>query len=547
MLRDARNIEQDGVLDFDVCVVGGGAAGITLALELDRTGARVCVLEAGGVDYEASSQALLDGEVLAEAYPPLTDTRFSALGGSTKLWAGWCRPLDGVDFEERSWVANSGWPFEREALNAAYRRAHEICGLADFDYGADSWRLRGKGEPLALASADLTTSVFHVSPLQFGKAYGGALRSASNIHVLLHAIVLRLRTGESAADVEAAQVGTLSGRTFEVRARLFVLTAGGIENARLLMLSGDSPERALGNAHGLVGRFFSDHPFLNPGYFVATAPSLSLDFYSPRAAVRMPRLAEGSATVSDEPGGRSASRAAVRAAISLTPGALQRARVLNGALFPKPAYEAHPAFRSPEVQALLRSWEPIRGRGVPGHVIADLRSALRAPTKAAVAIWRRFSVTDAGASRWPIRAFFECESRAENRVWLSDRRDAKGRRLPKIEWRLSDLDVHSMRHAWRTLDQALRGSGLGRLELAFPDEPGAWRAAAEGGKHHMGTTRMHTDPRRGVVDSDCRVHGTSNLYVAGSSVFPTPGFANPTLTIVALAVRLASHLAARLP
>ena len=125
---------------------------------------------------------------------------------------------------------------------------------------------------------------------------------------------------------------------------------------------------------------------------------------------------------------------------------------------------------------------------------------------------------------------------------LSDERDRLGRRRVRIEWRIGEADVENMRRVTHLFDQAVRQAGVGHLERAFPDAPAAWRQALEAGKHHMGTTRMHVSPRHGVVDADSRVHGTSNLFVTGSSVFPSGGYANPTLTIVALAARLGDHL-----
>lgn len=527
MILDARRLEAERLPRFDVCIVGGGPAGITIALALAGSGARICVLEAGGHRYEARTQALLEGDVSGQPYPRLRDTRFAALGGATRLWAGWCRPLDEIDFVDRPWVSASGWPFGRDELVPSYRRAHELCGLADFEYDPAAWEGRGAGEPLPIDDPDLATSMFHVNPVDFGRAHGATLRRAPNVHVVLHAIVERVRTADASERVETVDVATLSGRRFSVGARFFVLAAGGVENPRLLMLSGPSPERSPGNSHGLVGRFFTEHAFIDPGSYLARKPAPSLRFYFPT------RVSE-------------IRPASVRAAFSLSRGALEREKLLNSAVFFRPAYEAHEVYATPEVRALLEAWEAARGRGVPGHALADLGRALRAPRRVAHAIWRKLAVKEGASTRWRMRAFFECESRESNRVLLSERKDRLGRPLPRIEWRLGDLDIRSIRYAWSALDRALVRADLGRLKLAIPDEADAWRGACEGGKHHMGTTRMHADPHRGVVDPDSRVHGTANLYVAGSSVFPTCGFANPTLTIVALAARLGRHIASLL-
>jgi choline dehydrogenase-like flavoprotein len=146
-----------------------------------------------------------------------------------------------------------------------------------------------------------------------------------------------------------------------------------------------------------------------------------------------------------------------------------------------------------------------------------------------------------------MRASFDTGFRHDNRVLLSDERDRIGRRKVRIEWQIGDADIENMRRVTRLFDEAVGQAGVGHLERAFPDAPAAWRQALEAGKHHMGTTRMHLAPPLGVVDENCRVHGTSNLFVTGSSVFPSGGYANPTLTIVALAIRLGDHLKSLAP
>jgi choline dehydrogenase-like flavoprotein len=125
-------------------------------------------------------------------------------------------------------------------------------------------------------------------------------------------------------------------------------------------------------------------------------------------------------------------------------------------------------------------------------------------------------------------------------VTLGTRRDRFGLPVARVDWRPAPSDRASIRASQKAVDTALRAAGLGHVEFMLGDEHPPM--LLEGNFHHLGTTRMHTDPARGVVDADCRVHGVRNLYVAGSSVFPTYGCSNPTLTVVALALRLADHL-----
>lgn len=508
--------------EYDVCVVGAGAAGITLALELSARGRRVCVLEAGGESYGAATQRLLQGTAEGDRYPPLRNTRMGGLGGSTQVWAGWCRPLDSIDFEARPELGSPGWPFGREELLPRYRRAHEICGLAPFDYDPQHWRARFGCLPLIDDPDQLVHAWFHVRPENLAALHRRRLERAPGLHVLLHAPVARLALDEDGT-VLPIRVARAGHRPLLVRARHYVLAAGGIENARLLLLSAPTPARAAGNAHDLVGRYFADHPYLNSGSLVLREPR-RLDCYFPQRV----EAADG---------------AKVRATLALPRRIVERDGLAGAALFFHPRYEAHPAFEAEEVRAFLELREKLRGRAVPGAAWPLVRRALRRPDRIATASVRRLVVRDGPARRWRIRMMFGASFRYENRVRLSGERDRLGRPRALVEWRLSDADISGIRRTLAPFDAAFRGAGVGHIEASIPAEEDAWRAALEGGKHHMGTTRMHPDPPRGVVDADCRVHGTSNLYVAGSSVFPSGGYANPTLTIVALAIRLAEHLA----
>ena len=506
---------------YDICIVGAGAAGISLALQFDALPVRVCVLEAGGASYEPETQRLLEGEVVAARYPPLRDTRLSAFGGSTNVWAGWCRPLEPLDFEPRDWCSAGGWPFRFGELRPYYARAHKVCGLAAFDYDPEHWT-GVLGQPALLArDATFTNRIFHVQTQNFAHRYFPQLERSKNIDVVLHAPIRDVRVEQGACT--AVGIRTLHGHEFAVSAEHFVLAAGGIENARLLLLSAESPNSAPGNAHGLVGRYFTDHPYIDPGTLVLRERN-ALDFY---------RLCP----VASRPGASS-----LRGVVSLQPEVTERERLMQAAFFFHPRYESHRVFASDEVKAFLQLWNKAKNRAVPGAGWAYARRAARAPHRVVLALARKLAVASGPAHRWRLRAMFETEFRFENRVTLSDEYDRLGRRRARVEWQLGGSDIDNMRRVTRLLDQAVRGAGAGHLELAFPDEPSAWRGATESGLHHMGTTRMHLSPRHGVVDENSRVHGTSNLFVTGSSVFPSGGYANPTLTIVALALRLGDHL-----
>lgn len=493
MFIDAREIDDGTELDCDICIVGAGAAGITLARELDGGSLDVCVLESGGLQFDDETQDLADGESVGGRYKvsgvgPDEVVAFSRLryfGGTTNHWEGWSRPLDEVDFEERPGVPGSGWPIDRADLAPYYERAQEICQLGPPDYAAGTWAERAR-VPALPGTDEVGTEVYQLSPpTRFGTAYRRALRSSRNVRVVLHANAVGLAASGRGTRVERVRVATLTGRRFEVRARRFVLAAGGIENARLLLVSNDARRRGLGNDKDLVGRYFADHPH---GYIALVAIGRDLD-------LRLYRLRRVAGT-------------RIRAALETT----ERFAEAHGLLRFSVTFERpFPLRRPPELSE---------------GILELLRPALRddEPTLD-TALYMR---TEMAPNR-------------DSRVTLGVDQDALGLPRVRVDWRLGELDRRSVDKSLEAVARALGQHGIGRVLSVPALNPAIWDRV-EGGNHHIGTTRMHDSPRSGVVDADCRVHGVSNLFVAGSSVFTTSGVANPTLTIVALALRLARSL-----
>lgn len=484
MLIDARSLESGTVREADVCVVGAGAAGITLARELAGGPLRVALLESGGLETDAESQQLYRGRVHGRPYFTLDSARTRRFGGSTWCWHGLCRPLEPSDFEVREWVPESGWPFGLDELRPFYRRAQEVIGLDEFDYQPERWSGEGL-EPFSF-DGSFESRVFQVSPRRFGVSFRDEVIGAPNVDTYLFANLTSFAASADAGRIRAARVATLSGRRFEVRARVFVLATGGIENARLLLASNDVQAKGLGNGRDLVGRYFMEHPHLVAGGLLRSSQQVSLDFYRARDAGR------------------------IQVAGLLIPSAAlqRRERLLAFGSFLSPSADL------PEFESALAS------------LVAEMDRSGELPARQAV--------------------FFmnECEQAPNpaSRVRLDDEADALGVPRARLEWRLSNLDRESLRRGHELLAAELGRTGLGRLQVMLDESDLAWPADMVGGRHHMGTTRMHETPERGVVDPHARVHGVDNLYVAGSSVFPTSGASNPTLTIVALALRLAERI-----
>ena len=265
MFIDARGVASNSEISADLCIVGAGAAGITLARSLAGDGVNVCLLESGDLAFRWDTQSLYDGSNVGLPYFDLDVCQVRYFGGNTNGWGGWCRPLDPIDLEPRPWLGLGGWPLSSDELAPYYRRAYEICQLPTADFDASSWCARlgndRRARLLPFDPAKLVPSVYQFSPpTRFGRVYRDAIAAAGTVRCFVNANVLKLKTTCDARSVKHVEVGTLAGNRFRVAARLFVLAAGGIENARLLLLSNDVIGAGLGNGNDLVGRHFMEHP-----------------------------------------------------------------------------------------------------------------------------------------------------------------------------------------------------------------------------------------------------------------------------------------------
>ena len=517
MLLDASDPPTGQRIPADLCIVGAGPAGISIARAFLGGGVRVCVLESGGRAVERRAQRAARGQSVGYPIHRLDRSRVRAFGGTSRHWppdegmAG--RPLDPIDFEARPGVPWSGWPFDRAHLEPWYARAQTACQLGPFDYQAATWA--GPAGRPALAGGEVETTVFQHGATTFEGCLE-ELAAAANLTVILNAQVTELATGEDPGRVERVEVARDDGSRFSVLPGLVVLAAGGIENPRLLLLS-DRARGGLGNGHDLVGRCFAERLSARTGYVAGASPSLAGQ--------------AGFFEVHPARGTR------VQGALRLTDAAIRARKLRNCAFFllARPDAMTSEAFRSLATLVKSRARRPLPS-GLGGH-LRNLATGL--PDLAAFAAGRLRRGGPAGGVL-VLRAQAEQAPNPDSRVTLGSRRDHLGLPVARVDWRIGADDRASIRASQAVVDAALAAAGLGRVLFPLGDEDPP--ALFEGNFHHLGTTRMHPDPARGVVDADCRVHGIANLYVAGSSVFPTFGCSNPTLTLVALALRLADHL-----
>jgi choline dehydrogenase-like flavoprotein len=252
---DARTLENGSVVEGDLCIVGAGTAGISMALEWVGASQRVLLLEAGGFDYDPRMQELYRGDIVGLPYFPLQAARLHYFGGTTGHWAGFCSPFDPIDFVSREWVPHSGWPFTRAHLDPYYARAQTVLELGPYEYEAAQWQRRDPTlVPFELDPKVVWTKMWQFSPpTRFGTRYRDAIVGAANVHLYTNATVREIEANEGVSAIDGLRVRTLEGKEIRVRARQYVLAASTIQNARLLLASNRRSAAGLGNAHDLVG------------------------------------------------------------------------------------------------------------------------------------------------------------------------------------------------------------------------------------------------------------------------------------------------------
>lgn len=545
MISDYRDGAVPSDIEADLCIIGAGAAGITVAHAFLGSAVRVCIVESGGMAGERESQNLYDcasvGPTPLDAY----NSRMRVFGGSCQLWGGGCIPLDRSDLLKRDWVPNSGWPISHAELERYYNEVRAFCRMDSHRIVDGVFSTEPPFDPLPLDEDKLINQRFVSIPVKFGDAYRSELERAPNITALLHANLLELRARVDGESIDIAHVGTLDGRRGTVRARHYVLACGGIENARLLLLSNSVIPEGLGNQNDLVGRYFMDHPCGNLGKLFTDSPDRLMQGYNlPRGEAEAPLYTE----IGLSPRAQRAQRMlngrmrpfAVEAPL---PGGVHALRGLRAALR-KPVMDEGRELMNQLQQAMLHRRMPDGTAAVPSDNIATLllRAGLGIGDIARAWVRKRADQPTVPTSHIELLGYFEQAPNPLSRVTLGDDVDALGQRKARVDWQFTTLDRHTFRAAAAVFGEEIARVCKGRFE------PNPWLvddtrpAQVNGTAHHMGTTRMADDPREGVVDKHCRVHGIDNLHVAGSSVFPTGGWAFPTFTIVALSQRLAEML-----
>ena len=524
---------------------GAGPAGITLAREFIGSSLRVVLLESGKFENDEHIQELSQGKVNSHylGADALAVGRQRQFGGTPNKWGyttepgdgrlyARCLPPEALDFESHADEPSLCWPFSFDQLRPFFQRGQTVWNGGRFDYEVDTWA--GCLRPIETANGLLTTRICQHGPNDvFILRYRDELLSAGNIDVYLTSTAVALESNGAVGQVRKLCVARGDGRPFSVAAKTYILACGGVENVQLLLSSDVTQPGAEGNRHDNIGRYVTDHPGFRMGYIFPSHPDVyeRIALYDIRWAGR--HMVSGFLTISEEV---KRSEKLLNVSVALTPQG--------------------PGFGTEAHRAIEDLADAIRRGEAASRLSADIGSILRSPLDV-VAFLRsrnagyyteyRGGWSRPDANRKKFRAIelwseFEQTPHRDNRLILTNDRDWLGRKKLRFDHYWSEVDRENVQRSIQIFTAEIAAAGLGHFRPGM-DFEGSSRPRFAGLHHPMGGTRMHVDPRFGVIDQNCLVHGLSNVYVTGSSVFPTGvGYANPTLTLLALTMRLADHL-----
>lgn len=501
MLFDLKKDEKPDRNRYDLAIIGAGAAGITIAREFSDTSFRILLVESGDFEFDRETQNLYQGETegnLPGSDDYLRATRLRFFGGSTNHWNGWCRPLDPHDFRKRDWVPNSGWPISKDDLEPYYRGAEQLVGIDPFPE-LDRQQYDWTSSEMDLMKVRAPYSQFSTPPTRFGREYREDVLEAENIDIIINANLNDLRLHDGNPRVNDIHLISLNQKKAVLHANYHILACGGIENPRLLLNFRSDMQEGLGNQHGLVGKYFIEHPH----YFSTTGWLLTWSFeawdnfrYKIDRRIRY-----------------HLERARTLRVYSITEEAMREEKLLNFCMDLTDTTELENSGFDENEERIAYSLKELSEKFLIEPGVME----------------------EAIISKLYIRA--EQEPRESNMVSLIQEKDQLGMQKVKLRCQVQDHELDSHRRSLELMGRAFGLDRKGRMKIDLD-----YDSYVAGGAHHMGTTRMSDDPGMGVVDENCKVHGIENLFIAGSSVFPTSGFANPTLTIVALSLRLTDHI-----
>ena len=542
----ANNIEASP-LEADVIIVGTGAAGLPLACELIGSSLKVVVLESGDFEMDGETQALAEGEVAkGSQHGSLSSFRKRVFGGTTSVWGGRCAPFDDLDFQKRDYVPFSGWPISRADLDPYYERAHHYLDLGVYSYRNEEGLDEGEREVIPGLPGEIWKQDTHWKfslPTHLGKSCRSRVSDSPNIQVVFQANATQLLTNDDGSQITGVEVATLEGRKFEVMAPRVVVAAGGLESTRLLLASNRVNSAGLGNTFDQLGRYYSSHVSGDLGEvsFKNDAQDVHWIYEKTSGGIYAKRNLRLSEEVQKKHG-------LLNARFILTHPSFADAShgnsVLSAAYLAKRFFKGQiPPEYSKELSAPGFHSVPQHFRNVVFGIPSLIKFSLHWFFKRIIAKRKYPSISlKSKANCYTIHFDSEQTPNPESRVMLSEQKDRFGMPLVKVAWQYVPSDLDSVMTSYKLLRDELTKGDLGIFTQTEEESETLVKNGFGVGSHHIGTTRMSDDPHFGVVDANCQVHGVKGLFVSSPSTFPTGSFANPVLTTVALAIRLADFI-----
>ena len=495
MFKDLKDFLPNSTLEYDICIIGSGPAGISLAKQLLGTKFKIAILESGGIEPEDEYQDLNEGENSGPSYLSLYSSRLRCFGGAGKLWAGVCAPFKDDEFNKKPYIELSGWPISFNDLETYYKKAAKLLGIS-FEKFYDKTLIGDTFKEMSFREFNrdnslLSANVFQISSSKdrdLAEKFKTEFKTSVNAHVIFHSTVTELNLSSSGTRIESVSVADLNGNKSNIKSKIFILACGALENPRILLMSNKSNKKGIGNDNGLVGACFMSHPgIMNVAEIYKTSSNYCVS--QDGSNIKHKVVFEISSKERFK-------QKTLRHSLSIKP---------NKTLLEKPSF---------------------KNTNLIDRVACFFKRD------------HEFS-----PKKWSLDIGLEQPPRLSNKLLLDKSKDNLG--MPKINmyWDdISEIEKDTVTKTTKTMARELGILGTGRIK--FKDEllSGESYKIDDPINHHIGTTRMSDSSKTGVVDKNCKVFGISNLYIAGSSVFATSSIVNPTYTIVALSIRLGEYI-----
>lgn len=480
MIIDFNRVDSFDGRHYDFCIAGAGAAGITLALELAKKGKKVALFEGGDRDYTSQSQQLYAGEVTGENSYWLELLRLRFLGGTTNHWAGRCRPFTEFDFINKQINGLPGWPIAFDEMNQYLDRAIQILEL-------DAENTFKSGDGITIRSKYFEPDIQAHSKVRFRERYAEEIEQNKNIDLFLNANLVDIKLNDNLQTIESFTIRNYQLFKASFTAADYILAMGAIENARILLNANAQLKSGIGNNSDMVGKCFMEHFNVRMGEFIANTgkwgDSTGMQFFTTA------HFAEKYNT------GLS----------NITFGTVNQIKAYG---------------RTAELKAMFN----------------------RLSCRVGLSDHMQFLYKHDCIGEGIITSLCEQFPNKKSQITLTDQQDSFGLNRIKLDWQLSEADTHSIRTSAIAAAEEFAKNNFGRVKLSSFIINESEKIEVSHHAHQMGTTRMALSEKHGVVDTNSKVFGTSNLYIAGASVFPTGGGGNPTMPLLQLTFRLADHL-----